>query len=186
MKRFVVAVSVLLLAVWTLLSGAASAATSKSAFDLHIADPLLQQAAGSPPYAIARADNGDTIALQGAGEFDVAAKTASGSGTFTHHVVATDADISGTWTASRLVSFQLYGCGGDGFPPNFCGGLAKLDVTLTPTANPALHFPAILWVDCLIGDKVPPSRAEGIRLNVQEVLNFDQTIESGFTLFIQD
>ncbi len=177
--------SALVLALWTLLSGAASAATSKSAFELHVADLLLQQVAGSPPYAVARADNGDTIAVQGAGEFDVAAKAASGSGTFVHHVVATGANVSGTWTASRLVSFQFYGCGGAGFPPNFCGGLAKLDVTLTPDANSALHLPAILWVDCLIGEKVPPSGAEGIRINVKDLLNFDQTIDSGFTLFIE-
>ncbi|MBP2355984.1 hypothetical protein JOF29_007094 [Kribbella aluminosa] len=30
------------------------------------------------------------------------------------------------------MSFLFYGCGGDGVPDFLCGGLAKLDVTLTP------------------------------------------------------
>jgi hypothetical protein len=90
---------------------------------------------------------------------------------------------------SGWVSFQFYGCGGEGLPGSLCGGLAKLEVTLTPVGT-TLQIPAILWVDRLIGDNIPsggaPARSEGVRLNVQNVINFNETNEhSGFTLFIE-
>ncbi|TDO29865.1 hypothetical protein EV643_14332 [Kribbella sp. VKM Ac-2527] len=60
----------------------------------------------------------------------------------------------GTFTADRLVSFQFYGCGGEGVPGFLCGGLAKREVTLTPEGT-SVELPATPWVDCLIGDKLP-------------------------------
>jgi hypothetical protein len=70
-------------------------------------------------------------------------------------------------------------------PDFLCGGEAKLAVTLTPDADPSVHLPGILWIDCLLGDKIPPSAEEGIRLNVQGLINFNKTSpHSGFTVFI--
>ena len=184
MKRLGIVLATMVLTLGTVLAGTASAATSTSTFAFHIADALLQQAVGSPPYAIAMADNGDTIAIQGNGTMNAATGEASGSGVFIHHMVATGTDVHGTWTANRLISFSFNGCDTGPFPPNFCGGLAKLSVTATPDANPALHIPATFWVDCLIGPKVPAGRAEGVRVNVPNVINFNDTVDSGFTLFV--
>jgi hypothetical protein len=177
----------LLLLTWS--SGVAAATTSKAAYDWHVADPFLHDAVGSPLGAIARADNGDTITVEGAGALDVAAKTASGSGTLVHKDAAGNVLATGTFTANRLVSFTFYGCGIPGLPgsQNLCGGLAKLDVTAHP-AGTSLYLPATLWVDCLIGD-FPPSGFEGVRLNVKDVINFNKSLSeeqgSGFTVFVR-
>jgi len=175
------------LAVTLTVTGTASAGTSKAAYSWHVADELLEQEVGSPPWAIASAPNGDTIQLDGTGVLDAGAKTASGGGRFVHNF-AGGGSASGTFTADQLVSFQFYGCGGEGVPDFLCGGLAKLEVTLTPNADPSVHLPAILWIDCLIGDKIPsggePARHEGIRLNVEGQVNFNHTEHSGFTVFI--
>ncbi|GAA3093432.1 hypothetical protein JOF29_007093 [Kribbella aluminosa] len=43
-------------------------------------------------------------------------------------------------------------------------------------------------MDCLIGDKIPsdgtPVRAEGIRLNIDGVINFNKTRESSSTVVV--
>lgn len=186
-RLFVVVAVALMLAPLPVV-GTASAETSKAAYSWHVADELLEDQAGSPEWAIARAENGDTIQVDGTGAMDVAAKTASGGGRFVHNF-AGGGSASGTFTAERLLSFQFYGCGGEGLPDSLCGGLAKLEVTLTPDANPSLHFRGILWIDCLVGDKIPsggePARHEGIRLNVKDLINFVHTEHSGFTVFIR-
>jgi len=142
---------------------------------------------GSPPYAIAEADNGDQIFVQGNGAMDVSDKTAEGGGTVVHRNAQGDVVGTGTFEATRLLSFQFYGCGGPGLPDEACGGLAKLAVTLTPEGT-SLHFPGTLWIDCLIGD-FPPSGVEGVRLNVKGEINFNKSLSpeqgSGFTVFVQ-
>jgi len=161
-------------------NSSAGATTSKAAYQFHV---------GSPTTA-AMADNGDVVLMSGVGSMDVSAKTASGGGTFTHMSGATPI-ASGTWTASRLLSFQFYGCGHLGaqvLPPNLCGGRATLDIQLLahPAGLPDVTITAegLLQIDCLIGDP-PPSAEEGVRLNVKDVTNFNKTVpESGTTLFI--
>ena len=145
---------------------------------------------GSPPWAVAEAPSGDVIMLDGTGLLDAGAKTASGGGRFIH--LAPDGSLvaQGTFTADRLVSFQFYGCGGPDLPDFLCGGLAKLNVTIAPDGT-TFEFPATLSIDCLLGDKLPsggePPRAEGIRLNVKGLNNFNHTHEhSGFTVFIEE
>ena len=170
--------------------GVASADTSMAAYSWHVADDLLESEVGSPPYAIAEAPSGDVILLDGVGTFDRVTKAADGGGTFIHHAPDGSLVARGTFAADRLVSFQFYGCGGEGVPDFLCGGLAKLEVTLTPEGT-SVELPATLWVDCLIGDKIPsegaPPRAEGIRLNVEGLFHFNKTHEhSGFTVFIPE
>ncbi|MGH9184505.1 MAG: hypothetical protein ACRD0U_01610, partial [Acidimicrobiales bacterium] len=166
----------------------ASAQTSKAGYSWHVADDFLEQAVGSPPWAIASAPNGDWIQIDGTGVMDVAAKTASGEGRFIHNF-AGGGSASGTFTAERLLSFQFYGCGGEGLPDFLCGGLAKLEVTLTPDFDPSVHSPGILWIDCVLGEDIPsggePARGEGIRLNVRGI-NFNHTEHSGFTVFVAE
>jgi hypothetical protein len=170
-------------------AGTSSAGTSKAAYSWHVADALLEEAAGSPEVAIASASNGETVELDGTGLLNAADKTASGGGQFVHKAADGVTVVGqGTFEAHRLVSFQFYGCSDEIVPGvTLCGGLAKLDVTLEP-AGTSLEFPATLWIDCLIGDKIPsggePARDEGIRLNVKNLINFNKTVHSGFTVFI--
>jgi hypothetical protein len=90
----------------------------------------------------------------------------------------------GNFAAHKLVSFHFYGCDDTILPGvTLCGGEARLAVTLTPEGT-SLLIPATLSVDCLIGDKIPTSAVEGIRLNVKDLINFKTTVHSGLTVFI--
>ncbi len=184
MRRALIVAVLPLLLIAGLMGGAASADTSKAAYSWHVADTLLEQNVGSPPWAIAEAENGDTVLVDGTGLMDGATKAASGGGRFVHKAADGSVIGQGTFTAQRLVSFHFYGCDDTLFPGlTLCGGEAKLAVTLTPEGT-SLQFPATLWIDCLIGDKIPPSAEEGIRLNVNDLINFNKTVHSGFTVFI--
>jgi hypothetical protein len=189
MRRIAALFVIPLLALVAAAVPSASAATSKAAYSWHVADQLLQDEVGSPPWALARADNGDVIAVQGFGEMNVAAKTASGTALLRHYNAAGDLLATGTFAATGLASFQFYGCGGPGLPDFLCGGLAKLEGTVTPDANPSAHLPALLWVDCLLGTP-PPSGVEGVRLNIKDLINFTKTLSeeegSGFTVFLAE
>jgi len=192
MRRiYLVMAAVLVLVAPTLSSmGTASAGTTTAAYSWHVADDFLEQNVGSPPWAVAEAPSGDVVMLDGVGLLDAGAKTASGGGRFIHLAPNGSEVAHGTFTANSLISFQFYGCGGGGLPDFLCGGLAKLHVTLTP-AGTSVHLPATLWIDCLLGPNIPtggdPARAEGIRLNVKDVINFNHTDEhSGFTVFIEE
>ena len=99
-------------------AGSAGSATSTSAFEVFV-EPT-----------ISAASNGLTIETELEGSFNVADKTASGGGSFAIMNGATVLE-SGTFTLTRLVAFQFYGCGEvttpDGpitLPPDFCGGRA--------------------------------------------------------------
>src|ERR671930_666235 len=104
---------------------AAGAANAKGTWELHIEVPN-----------VAMASNGDTLAITGMGVFSTHPKSVTASGMFTHHV-AGGATLTGTWTATDLLSFEFYGCGvvpsiGATLPPNFCGGALKMRVVFAP------------------------------------------------------
>lgn len=121
---------------------------------------------------IARADNGDTIEISGTGTLGIHPKLVSGGGTFTHKDSSGNILASGTWTAQELVSFVPYTV----LPNNLAGGEALIRVHLSA------GFDAILDIDCAIG--APPGHGEGIRLNVQDVINFNSKV-SGVTVYIK-
>jgi hypothetical protein len=163
----------------------ASAHTSKATYDWHVGDALLQSI-GFPVGNQAMAPNGDVVTIVGTGSFSADGKWATGGGTFSHHEAATDATITGTFTADRVISFQSYGCGGEGLPANFCGGQLKLAITATPDAAPSVHLAAALTITCELGPDVPASAVEGVRVNVYDVINFNKpVVESGANVFIQ-
>jgi hypothetical protein len=168
--------------------GTATARTSKATFDYHVGDALIGSI-GFPTNSQAMASNGDVVTIVGTGSFSAAGKWATGGGTFSHHMVATDGTITGTWVATSLISYQSYGCGeleGSPVPPNFCGGVAKLAITATPDANPSVHLSTALTITCVVGTDVTPSAIEGVRVNVYDVINFNKTVpESGANIFIQ-
>ncbi len=158
--------------------------TSKAAYDWHIGDALLQSI-GFPVGEQAIAPNGDVVTIEGTGSFSADGKWATGGGTFSHHVAATNTTITGTFTADRVISFQFYGCDTEGFPPDFCGGLLKLAITATPDAAPSVHLAAALTINCEIGPNVPASVVEGVRVNVYDVINFNKPVpESGANLYV--
>jgi hypothetical protein len=177
----------LVLLVGAMAPAVALAHTSKAAYDWHIGDALLQSF-GFPVGEQAIAPNGDVVTLEGTGSFSADGKWATGGGTFSHHVAATDTMITGTFTADRVVSFQFYGCGedaGEPLPPDFCGGLLKLAITATPDAAPSVHLAAALTINCEIGPNVPASVVEGVRVNVYDVINFNKPVpESGANLYL--
>jgi hypothetical protein len=163
--------------------------TSTATYDFHVGDALIGSI-GFPTQSQATASNGDVVTVIGTGSFSADGKWATSTlGTFSHHVAATDETTTGTWQATRLISFQFYGCGeleGSPVPPNFCGGVVNLAITATPDANPSVHLSGALRITCIIGPDVTPSAIEGIRLNVYDVINFNKTVpESGANVYIQ-
>jgi hypothetical protein len=171
-----------------LVPAATSAHTSRATYDYHVGDALIGSI-GFPTNSQALASNGDVVTIVGTGSFSAAGKSADGGGTFSHHMAATDATITGTWVATSLISYQSYGCGEDDgtpLPPTFCGGVAKLAITATPDANPSVHLSGALTIICVVGTDVPPSAVEGVRVNVYDVINFNKTVpESGANIYIQ-
>lgn len=129
---------------------------------------------------VARASNGDTLELRGQGTFVTGSDDVTGGGTFVHKNSAGKVLVSGSWTAEELISFTSFGGNAPGLPPNFEGGLAKIEVTLKPTGSQTLE--AILTIDCGINSPFKPPR-EGIKLAVEGGLNFNTEV-SGLTIFI--
>lgn len=146
-------------------------------------DPLCDLDPSACP-AIAMADNGDTVEVMGGGTLSIHPKSVSGGGTFVHKDPSGTVLGSGTWTAMELLSFHSYGSGAaQGLPDEFFGGKASIRVHLM--ADSGLEADGILQVDCVLGDQIPAAATEGIRLNVQDLINFNHEV-SGFTVYILD
>ena len=140
------------------------------------------------------APSGDTIhlsceATEGVcGTFAVKPKSITASGEFEHFLPDGTMFASGTWTATRLISFHAYGCGvvfGDPIPSDLCGGAVKFAATFsTPIGD--LH--GVVTVFCVIGDKVPASIGgpftEGVTVDVPGIINFNHPVH-GDNVYIQ-
>jgi hypothetical protein len=157
--------------------------------------PVAMADSGSAGYAfilgeepvegpdVAMAANGDTVAITGTGALSIHPKSANGTGEFTHRNANGDVVATGTWTVQQLQSFNGYGCEAiESF--NVCGGHAVLQVVLDPGAAGGPTIPAVLQIDCLIGNP-PAGAAEGVRLAVQSGPNFNKEV-SGETAFIPE
>jgi len=96
-------------------------------------------------------NDGDTFAISVTGAFDAGAKTASGTGTWTH--TSGSAVFSGTFTLTRTVAFQFYGCGvfpdGSAAPSTFCGGRVLLKAHFTE-ATSGFQFNGLIEVNCQV------------------------------------
>lgn len=132
--------------------------------------------------SVAKATQGDSYEMSGAGTFDAQAKSVKATGTYIHKSTTGHALETGIWIANELVSFVSYGAApsllkkGLGpqpwgprprsapLGPMPTGGLAVLQIVLLPVSgNP---ITAILEVNCALGD-VPHERSvEGIRLTL--------------------
>jgi hypothetical protein len=134
----------------------------------------------------AEAPNGDTVAVTAEGEFSIFPNSVEAEGTFVHSNSGGTVEATGTWHATSLLNYQSFGCGvlfGDPIPPEFCGGRVLMAVQLTPNGT-TLQIPAMLSVFCVIGDHVPGSTEEGIRLNVPGIINFND-VTGGDNVYIQ-
>jgi hypothetical protein len=153
--------------------------------------------------AVARAANGESIELSGAGTLSMANKSIAAAGAFTHKSSTGEVVTTGVWTATDLLSFKSYGISPGAlmretqkfkvfrlFPlglamlstPMPAGGLALIRVRLLPDVGKQKG--AILQLNCAKG-KVPPNhQGDGVRLAIQgEGVKFDQKV-SGRTLFL--
>lgn len=153
--------------------------------DYHVGDAFLAEIDPSLSPAVAMAENGDKIALNGTGELSIHPKSATGEGTFEHTDAEGQVVGSGGWEATELVSFRSYGPSPDaGFPPEFEAGVALVRVHLTPDGG-GPGFDAVLRVTCVLpGIKLPPSLHEGIRLAIEGVINFNHEAGGG-TVFVR-
>jgi hypothetical protein len=159
-------------------AASAGSATSKSTFQV-----LVGETASA-------ASNGLTLNTEVAGQFNVAAKTASGDGDWSLTAGATVLD-HGTFRLTGLVAFQFYGCGevteDDAtipLPPNFCGGRAifAIDAVSAVTGE---HHDGLYEVNCQIhdpGGQAPPGTSEGVKVNARGI-NFNQHV-TGDNLFV--
>jgi hypothetical protein len=162
---------VLALATAALTAGGAGSATSKSSF-LVFTEPSTSAAGG-----------GATIETELAGSFNVAAKTASGEGEYSSAAIG-----SGTFTLTRLIAFQFYGCGfvddidlGDA---SLCGGRALFAVHFTPDVG--APFDGTIEINCQIhgpSNQAPPGTSEGTKVNTRGI-NFNKHV-SGENVFIK-
>jgi hypothetical protein len=171
MRRFALA-CVFVFCLAALVPGSAGARTSKSSF-LVFVQPT-----------ITAASNGLTLETELEGSFNVADKTASGNGSY---VVMDGTTVleSGTFTLTRLVTFQFYGCGeveGIALPPDLCGGRAIFG--FHSTSSTGVERNGLFEVNCQIhdpGTKPPPGTSEGVKVNARGI-NFNKHV-TGDNLF---
>ncbi len=157
--------------------GNAGSATSKSAFAVFVEETT------------SAASNGLTLRSAFEGSFDVAAQTASGDGVYEVFAGATEID-HGTFTLTRLIAFQFYGCGEvttpDGpvaLPADFCGGRAIFAIHATSSSGEQTD--GLYEVNCQIhdpGGQAPPGTSEGVKANARGV-NFNKHL-TGDNLFV--
>jgi hypothetical protein len=134
----------------------------------------------------AAAPNGDTVAITAEGQFSVFPNSVEAEGTFVHSDSGGSVLAKGTWEATALLNYQSYGCGvifGTPIPPELCGGKVMMAIFLTPDGT-TLEIPATLTVFCVIGDHVPGSAEEGVRLNVANIINFND-VTGGDNVYIR-
>ena len=144
--------------------------------------------------ATAKAIEGDSYELSGAGIFELQGKSVKAAGTYNHKSTNGRVLETGVWTASELVSFVSYGIApgvlkrGLGaqqlgpkrsllaFGPVPTGGLAVFRILLLPLSGGTKT--AVLQVNCALGE-VPSERSvEGVRLKL-DMYNSEYSEELG-------
>jgi hypothetical protein len=176
MGRFALAFA-FVFSVAAIAAGGAGSATSKSAFLVFVEETT------------SAASTGVTLHSELEGQFDVAAKTASGDGMY--EVMAGTTEIEhGTFELTGLVSFQFYGCGEvttpDGpleLPSDACGG--RVIFTFHARSSTGDDRYGLYDVNCQIhdpGGQTPPGTSEGVKANAHGI-NFNKHV-TGDNLFV--
>ncbi len=161
--------------------------------------------------AVARASNGETIEINGAGTLGLAGKSVTAAGAFTEKTPTGGIVITGVWTATGLVSFESYGVDprallldypklrtlgpfpmGRGMMPGpmaglmagpvAAGGLAVIRIRLLPDAGGPRD--GLLRVNCAKGKAPADEPSDGVRLAITGGGPvFDEEV-SGRTVFL--
>ncbi len=162
--------------------GLTSAAPSVK-WTFHAGDAFLASLSATFSPVIAKAANGDTLALMGTGMYNPGGPV-SGGGLFWHNDSHGNPVHLGTWSAVRVLSYEDFGNGiVNSFPRSFHGGVLVLAVSITPTDVRGVRLSGTLTITCLIGDSVPAGAEEGITADVPGVITFGESV-SGNTLFV--
>ncbi len=147
---------------------------------------------GDPPCPdAAMASTGETIEISGEGTLSIDAEDGdpedvTGGGSFRHIDAGGGVIATGTWTAKELISFASFGPSAAPFPPTWEAGNALIEVELVSDVG-GMEFDAVLRVGCILDPTdpdLPAGAIEGVRLDVEDFLNFDQDLERS-TLFIR-
>jgi len=180
-------------------------------YNFLIGSGLLCDPGSTACPVVARAGNGETIEINGAGTLNLANKFVAAAGAFTQKTPAGEIVITGVWTATGLVSFQSYGLapgtlqldypklralgpfgmgsGKMGGPtaamragPMAAGGLAVIRIRLLPDAGSPRD--AVLQVICAKGNVPEDQPGDGVRLTIEGGgPEFDEEV-SGRTVFL--
>ena len=169
MRRFAALVA-LALSTAAIVAGSGGSATSKSSFQVFVEETTSASATGL------------TLVSELEGSFNVSGKTASGEGDYQVWAGSTEID-HGTFTLTRLIAFQFYGCGEvtvEGtpipLPPDFCGGRALFAIHYVSSTG--AEGDASYEVNCQIhdpGGQAPPGTSEGVKANARGV-NFNKHV----------
>jgi hypothetical protein len=160
--------------------------------------------------AVAKAGNGATIEITGAGTLGLANSSLNAAGAFTEKTPTGEIVTTGVWMATELVSFESYGLApgallrdypqfrrpgvfvmaGPTMPgpvagimagPMAAGGLAVIRIRLLPDAGSPAD--AILRVNCAKGKVPEEEQSDGVRLDITGGPVFDEQV-SGHTVFL--
>lgn len=171
-----------ILVVLSVLSGLASAAPAMK-WTFHAGDAFLASLNPSFSPVVARAENGDTLALAGTGNYNPGGRV-TGGGLFWHNDSNGNPVHLGTWSAVQVLSYNDFGNAiVNGLPRSFHGGVLVLSVSITPTDVPGVVLSGTLTVTCALGGGVPAGAEEGITAEVSGVITFDESV-SGNTVFV--
>ena len=139
--------------------------------------------------AVALSSKGNPIilSLSGTGTLNVFPKAVTGGGEFAFLIFAgpfPGPGIIGTWTATELLNFQDYGASPvAGFPPDFRAGKALMRVHLTALDGQLQLDGTLRITSRLPQTEVPGGFEEGVRLAIDDGVNFNREA-GGATLFI--
>lgn len=136
------------------------------------------------PSNIAKAETTETVEMTGTGTIVLKPKSATGGGGFVARDASGAITKTGTWEAVKLLSYQSYGPAKPSqgtYPRGSEGGRAQMRIKLLAEGEPVQY--AVLRVTCKYGSP-PPNTVDGIRLAVQDGLNYNKEI-SGSTLFVR-
>ncbi len=163
----------------------------------------------TPCPAVARAGDGETVEISGAGTLDVTRTSVAAAGAFTEKSPNGYVITTGVWTATGLVSFDSYGIApaallrdypqfralgalpmGKMMPgpiasmmagPIAAGGLGVIRIRLLPDAGSPTD--AVLRVNCAKGKVPEGEQSDGVRLTITGGPVFDEQV-SGRAVFL--
>jgi hypothetical protein len=175
-KRFVAILAALVLLPALAGNAQATGSNTSAKLDWHVSDAFIQSGPGpNQTGAVAVASDsgvfaGQSVRVSGSGTMNIAGMTATGGGTVVRTSPSGQVLAFGTWTATSLTSFTLYGCDTGPLPADFCGGVAVMGFhVVATTTNPAIgHNQADgeIWVNCRIHAPAGNTDPEGIKLKV--------------------